>query len=137
MHEFALAEGVIHTAFKTAEKEGLKEITGIKIKVGQLQQIDMEIFEFALKEIIHTENLNLGKEKIKLEQEKAILKCRVCEHEWAFDEAIKKLNEDEAESIHFIPEIAHSYIRCPECKSSDFEVVRGNRVWIDSVEGKT
>ncbi|MCK4571832.1 hydrogenase maturation nickel metallochaperone HypA, partial [candidate division WOR-3 bacterium] len=52
MHEWALAEAVISTAIKVAEEEKFKEITEIKIKLGELQQIEIEIFEFALKEII-------------------------------------------------------------------------------------
>ncbi|MDH5187030.1 MAG: hydrogenase/urease maturation nickel metallochaperone HypA, partial [candidate division WOR-3 bacterium] len=50
MHEWSLAEAVVATAIRAAEKEGLKEIIEIKIKLGELQQIEKEIFEFALKE---------------------------------------------------------------------------------------
>jgi len=136
MHEWALAEAVISTALKVSKKENFKGITKIKIKMGELQQIDIEIFEFALKEIIQPQRPMLRKAKIELETERAILKCKVCGHKWAFGDAIKKLNEEESESIHFVPEIAHVYIRCPKCKSPDFEVVKGRGVWIDSIEGK-
>ena len=37
MHEWALAEAVIAAASQIAEKEGLKEVTEVKIKVGVLQ----------------------------------------------------------------------------------------------------
>ena len=37
MHEWVLAEGVISTALEVAEREGLSEITAIKIKMGELQ----------------------------------------------------------------------------------------------------
>ncbi|MDI6640831.1 MAG: hydrogenase nickel incorporation protein HypA [Elusimicrobiota bacterium] len=137
MHEFVLAEGIISTVVKTAEKEGLKEITKIKIKIGELQQIDIEMFEFALKKFIQPENPILKMAKIEFEKEKAILKCRACEHEWTFEDAIKKLNKDEVEALHLAPEEAHTYVRCSKCKSSNFEVLKGNRVWIDSIEGKT
>ena len=136
MHEWALAEAVISTALNVAKKEKLKEITKINIKMGELQQIDIEIFEFALKEIIQPQSPILIKAKIDLETERAILKCRVCGYEWAFDDVIKKLGEEESESIHFIPEIAHVYIRCPKCKSPDFEVIKGRGVLIDSIEGE-
>jgi hydrogenase nickel incorporation protein HypA/HybF len=133
MHEWALAEAVISTAMKAAEKERLREITEIKIKLGELQQIEIEIFEFALKEIIQPPLSR--KTNIAIETEKAILKCRVCGHEWGFGDAIKKLSEEASESIHFVPEIAHVYVRCPKCKSPDFDVVKGRGVWIDSISG--
>ncbi|MCW4052076.1 MAG: hydrogenase/urease maturation nickel metallochaperone HypA, partial [Candidatus Bathyarchaeota archaeon] len=48
MHEWALAEAVVSTSVRIAEEKGLKEIIELKIKIGELQQIDQEIFEFAL-----------------------------------------------------------------------------------------
>ncbi len=103
-------------------------ILEIKIKLGELQQIDVETFEFALKEIISLQESLMRGTEIKLETEKAILKCRVCGQEWAFGDAMKELSEEESESLHFVPEIAHVYVRCPKCKSPDFEVIRGRGV---------
>jgi len=51
MHEWALAEAVVSTTLKTAEEKGLKEIIELKIKIGELQQIDQEILEFALSQL--------------------------------------------------------------------------------------
>ncbi|TEU07589.1 hydrogenase nickel insertion protein HypA, partial [Candidatus Bathyarchaeota archaeon] len=51
MHEWALAEAVVSTTLKIAEEKGLKEIIELKIKIGELQQIDQEIFEFALSQL--------------------------------------------------------------------------------------
>ncbi|MBT9159727.1 MAG: hydrogenase nickel incorporation protein HypA [Dehalococcoidia bacterium] len=132
MHEWALAEGVISTALQVAEREGLNEITAIKIKMGELQQIDLEIFELALREISQSQ-LMVANARTELEREAAVLKCRVCGREWAFGDAL--LAEEERESIHFLPEIAHTYITCPECKSPDFQFVKGRGVWIDSIVG--
>lgn len=136
MHEWALAEAVVSTAIKVAKEQGLREITEIKIKLGQLQQIEKEIFEFALREVIQPQKSLLSKAKIEFQTEKAILKCRACEKKWMFADTIKKLSQAESESIHFIPETAQAYIRCPRCKSPDFEVVRGRGVWIDSISGQ-
>jgi len=47
----------------------------------------------------------------------------------------KELNEDASEAIHFIPEIAHTYIKCPKCRSPDFEVLQGRGVWLESIKG--
>jgi hydrogenase nickel incorporation protein HypA/HybF len=136
MHEWALAEAVISTALKVAEKEGLSEITKVLIKTGELQQMDMEVFEFALKEISQPQSKMLQKAEIVLETEPAVLKCRACDNQWSFGEALRDLSEEQAEAIHFIPEVAHVYIRCPVCDSPDFEFMQGRGVRIDYVEGE-
>jgi len=136
MHEWALAEAVVSTALKTSKKEGLKKITHLRIKIGELQQIDTEIFKFALKEVLLPQNPIIKGVRIELEKEECILKCKVCGTKWSFSEAVKRISAGECESIHFIPEVAHVYIRCPGCKSPDFEIAEGRGVWIDSIEGE-
>ncbi len=131
MHEWALAEAVVSTALKTVKDRDISEITILKIKIGELQQIELEIFEFALKEIMKNKEL-LENAEIKMEEESAVLKCNVCGHEWTF--AKDNLSFEESESIHFIPEIAHTYIRCPKCDSPDFDVLKGRGVELESIE---
>lgn len=130
MHEWALAEAVVSTTLKIAEEKGLKEIIELKIKIGELQQIDQEIFEFALSQL---RSPMLKNAKFSLETVNAELKCRVCNHKWKF--STKNLNEDVSEFIHFIPEIAHTYLKCPKCGSPDFEILTGRGVWLDSIKG--
>jgi hydrogenase nickel incorporation protein HypA/HybF len=48
----------------------------------------------------------------------------------------KKLNEDESEAIHFLPEVAFVHTRCPKCKSPDFEITKGRGVTITSIKGE-
>lgn len=136
MHEWALAEAVISTALKVSRKERFKEIVELKVKMGELQQIDLSVFEFAFKEIAKSQSSALKKVNIGIEIEKATLRCRVCGNLWAFNDITQELSKDESESIHFIPEMAHVYIRCPRCGSPDFEVIKGRGVWIESIEGE-
>lgn len=136
MHEWALAEAVISSIIKAAEEGGLGEIARIKIKIGELQQMDIEVFEFALREVSQSQRPIMSKAKLELETEEAILKCRACGHEWLFRDATKGLSEEQSEAIHFIPEVAHVYIRCPKCDSPDFEFAKGRGVWIESIEGE-
>jgi len=130
MHEWALAEAVISTTLKIAEEKGLKEIIELKIKIGELQQIDQEIFEFALSQL---RSPMLKNAKFNLETVKAELKCRVCNHKWKFN--TKNMDHDVSEFIHFVPEIAHTYVKCPKCGSLDFEILMGRGVWLDSIKG--
>ena len=136
MHEWALAEGVVSTALKEAEKGQLKKIARIKVKIGELQQIDNELFKSLLEDVLRVEDARVREAKLEYETEEAILKCRVCVHEWPFSDSKKELSEEDAELIHFIPEMAKVYLRCPQCKSPDFEVVKGRGVWVESIEGE-
>ncbi len=135
MHEWALAEAVIATVIAESRKNGLDSVTSIKIKIGELQRLEAEIFEFALNEIAKVEGASLlTNMKIELATEKAIFKCRVCGNEWTFDDT--RLDLEESEAIHFAPEVAHAYVRCPSCTSPDFEVVQGRGVLVDKIKGK-
>jgi hydrogenase nickel incorporation protein HypA/HybF len=130
MHEWALAEAVIAAASEIAEKEGLKEVTEVKIKVGELQQIELDVLEFALSQL---KPAKFKGAKFSVGVEKAKLKCRVCGYKWFFRK--EKLDESTAEAIHFVPEVAHAYIKCQKCGSPDFEVLEGRGVLLESIKG--
>jgi hydrogenase nickel incorporation protein HypA/HybF len=130
MHEWALAEAVITAAQQIAEKEKLKEIKEVTIKVGELQQIEQSILRFALSQLKPASFKNA---KFRITKAKTTLKCRVCENTWLFRK--NKLDEGTAEAIHFIPEVAHAYIKCPKCGSSDFEIAEGRGVWLENIKG--
>jgi len=131
MHEWALAEAVVSAASATVEKEGLEKVTAINIKLGELQQVDLEIFRFALSQLFSG---RLKDARVKLTKTRAKLKCRACGHQWSFSKA--GLDESAKEAIHFVPEVAHAFVRCPVCGSPDFEVDRGRGVWIESITGE-
>lgn len=130
MHEWALAEAVVASASEVAEKKHLKEVAEVRIKVGELQQIDSEIFEFALEQL---KTAKFKKAKFTVETAKATLRCRSCNNKWFFSK--EKLDPNMAEAIHFVPEIVHTYIKCTKCGSPDFEVVEGRGVWLESIRG--
>ena len=136
MHEWALAESILFAAVEAAEKEKIKKITKIKIAIGELQQIELDIFEFALKEIIKSQDEKLKQVKISIEKINSTLKCKNCDHSWKFSDMKKKLSEDEGEAIHFIPEVAFVHMRCPKCGSPDFEITTGRGVSITSITGE-
>ncbi|MEM1507633.1 MAG: hydrogenase nickel incorporation protein HypA [Candidatus Bathyarchaeia archaeon] len=130
MHEWALAEAIISTVTQFAEKEGLKEVSEVHLKVGELQQVDREILEFALKEI---KSGKLANTKFIIRVSRATFKCRVCGHKWFFRDI--KASDEIMESIHFIPEVAYAYVRCPKCGSPDFSLSGGRGVWVAGIRG--
>jgi hydrogenase nickel incorporation protein HypA/HybF len=136
MHEWALAESILTAAVEAAEKEGIKKLLEINIEIGKLQQIAMDAFEFALEEIICQQTEKLKGVKIHFKTQDAILMCNNCGNEWTFKEMKKRINEDEGEAIHFIPEVTFVHTRCPKCKSPDFIITKGRGVSISSIKGE-
>ena len=130
MHEWALAEAILASAKEIAEKEKLKEVTEVTIKVGELQQVEPSILRFALSQMKSEIFRNA---KFHILKAKSTLKCRVCGTTWQFNS--KKMDKETAEAIHFVPEVAHSYIKCPKCGSPDFEIVSGRGVWLENIKG--
>ena len=130
MHEWALAEAILASAKEIAEAEKLKEVSEVTVKVGQLQQVEPAILRFALAQM-KTEIFKNA--KFHILKAKTPLKCRVCSTTWQFN--LKKIDEATAEAIHFVPEVAHTYIKCPKCGSPDFEIVSGRGVWLENLKG--
>ena len=130
MHEWALAEGVVQTAARIAEEQGLDEIVEITIKIGELQQVEHEVLEFALD---HLRTPTMKDTRFTLEAIPGRLRCRACGEEWEFSP--REMDEEVSEAIHFVPEVAHVYVSCPECGSPDFEVTEGRGVVLASIRG--
>ena len=131
MHEWALAEALISTVIRVSKEEGLKRIFEIGVRIGELQDIDLEIFKFALMQL-RPDYLKDAEIKFKIIKTK--FKCRVCGHEWSPKK--DELDESIREAIHFIPEIAHAYLKCPRCGSIDFDVIEGRGIWLEYVKGR-
>ena len=130
MHEWALAEAVIIAAGKIAEKEKLREVREVTIKLGELQQVEEDILRFALSQL---KPANFKNTEFHITKARTTLRCRVCGNNWLFKR--NKLDENTAEAIHFVPEVAHSYIKCPKCGSPDFEIIEGRGIWLENIKG--
>jgi hydrogenase nickel incorporation protein HypA/HybF len=130
MHEWALAEAVIKAASEIAEKEKLMEVTEVNVKIGELQQVEREILQFALQQL---KPANFKQTKFKITKAKTQLKCRNCSNTWQLKK--QQLDPTIAEAIHFVPEVAHTYIKCPRCGSPDFEITQGRGIWLQNIKG--
>lgn len=133
MHEWSLAEAVLKSSVKEAKKRNLRKLLEVKIVLGELQGIEEEIVKFGL------DSLKKGTIAEEADfifiNEKVTFKCRNCQNRWTLKEA--NINKHTIkESIHFVPEVVHSFIRCPRCGSPDFEVVRGRGIYIKEITGE-
>lgn len=133
MHEWALAESVIKAAVEHASAEKLKKLKEAGVVFGELQAIDGEIFKFALGEL-RAQFPGAAACKFKIIKQPAAFRCKACAHEFPL-KGLKK-TKDEAEFIHFVPEMAHTFLKCPKCKSPDFEIARGRGVSISYIKGE-
>jgi hydrogenase nickel incorporation protein HypA/HybF len=130
MHEWALAEAVIKTAEEIAQQEKLKQVNEVTIKIGELQDVEREIFRFALAQL---KPPKFKEAKFRILTAKSTLKCKVCGNTWQFNK--KEMNKETVEAIHFVPEVAHTYMKCPKCGSPDFEISQGRGIWLESIKG--
>jgi len=132
MHEWALAESVIKSAVEHAAAEKFKKLKEAGVVFGELQAIDKEIFVFALEEL--RKQFPAARDcKFKIIKQPAAFRCKACSHKFLL-KGLKK-TRDEAEFIHFMPEMAHTFLKCPKCKSPDFEIVEGRGVTISYLKG--
>ena len=137
MHEWALAEAVLKSAAEIARKESISEVSEAVIRLGELQQIDRAVFAQGWETLRPPFGKLLAKSLLKIETEKAGFTCRACQRHWDLAAGQKKLGAEEAEAVHFIPEMAHAFLRCPACGSPDFSVDKGRGVWLVSVSGRS
>ena len=130
MHEWALAESIIAAALKIAAKEELKEIREVVVKIGELQQVEEDILSFAFEQLKKDLFRNT---KFQIIKSMTKLKCHACGEEWTYKK--ENLEENTVESIHFVPEVAHAFVKCPNCNSPDFKIIEGRGIWLEEIRG--
>jgi hydrogenase nickel incorporation protein HypA/HybF len=131
MHEWALAEAVVATVEKIRRENDGRPVLSVRLRFGELQNVDLEAFRAGLSSAL--QGLPYEAEAFQFLEEPAGLRCRACGRLWPLA-GTPGLGELEREAIHFLPESAHAYLRCPDCGSPDFEVAAGRGVSIEAVE---
>jgi hydrogenase nickel incorporation protein HypA/HybF len=131
MHEWALAEAVIATVEKIRRENGGRALRSVRLRLGELQNVDLQAFRAGLEAGLS--GLPYGPESFLFLSEPASFRCRACGHAWPLSDS-PGIGEEEREAIHFLPESAHAYLRCPGCGSPDFQLAAGRGVWIEAVE---
>lgn len=119
-------------AVEHAGAEKLKRLKEAGVVFGELQAIDKEIFIFALEEL-RKRFPAAASCKFRIIKQPAAFRCKACAHEFLLKNL--KKTRDEAEFIHFVPEMAHTFLKCPRCKSPDFEISAGRGVSISYIKG--
>ncbi|MGA9596453.1 MAG: hydrogenase nickel incorporation protein HypA [Acidimicrobiia bacterium] len=135
MHELALADSVVKAALQAADDAGMTHIDRIIVKVGELQQIERELFEFSLTNVMPLQDPRLTDAEFVVTEERVRFRCRSCGHDYGRDDVAIDGEGDEGEAIHFIPELSHAFARCPQCGSPDFDITQGRGITLQRLEG--
>ncbi len=131
MHEWALAEAVVATVEKIRQENGGGRVLAVRVRIGELQKISPEAFQEGLRASL--EGRPYGAEVFAFLDDPAVFRCRLCAREWPLA-GVPELGEEEREAVHFLPEAAHVYLRCPGCGSPDFDLAAGRGVTIEAVD---
>lgn len=111
MHELAITENVLEMAIGEAKRHGAKKVALIRLRVGEMTQVDPTCVEFYLGLIAK----GTIAEGVKLEAERVPLlaRCRACGSEFA---------------------VAAYDFACPRCGHKDTEIISGRELYVDSIE---
>jgi hydrogenase nickel insertion protein HypA len=137
MHELALADSVLKAALTAADEAGMDRIDRIVVKVGELQQIKRELFEFSLTTVLPAKDARLSGAQFDVSEEPVRFECRSCGTGYGRDEAGIDGDGDQGEAVHFIPELSHAFARCPSCGSPDFDIRAGRGIMLERIEGSS
>ncbi|MEA2023803.1 MAG: hydrogenase/urease maturation nickel metallochaperone HypA [Actinomycetota bacterium] len=135
MHELALADSVVKAALNVADDAGMDRIERIVVRVGELQQIKRDLFEFSLTTVLPSKDARLAGVRFDVSEELVRFQCRACDTEYGRDEAGIDGDGDQGEAVHFIPELSHAFARCPSCGSPDFDIQAGRGITLVRIEG--
>jgi hydrogenase nickel incorporation protein HypA/HybF len=111
MHELAIAESIVNTVLKEAEKRAFPKVISVAVRIGALTDIVPDALQFGFETIII--DTPLAGAALKIESIPIKGKCRACQNEFEVDEYI------------FV---------CPGCFSGDIEVTRGQELEIAYIE---
>jgi hydrogenase nickel incorporation protein HypA/HybF len=113
MHELSIAQNIVEIVKQSVPLDELKEVTTIKLKIGEISGIVSDSLEFGFQAI--TSGTELEKAKLNIEKIPFVFKCNSCNSESTNDLGVTV---------------------CPECESTDTKIVSGLEMQIVEVELK-
>jgi len=140
LHEWSLADAAVRSLLSLGEERGFKRFIEVEISMGEIMEIDKEVFKEAF--LFLSKGTILENANIIFSEEKASFRCNACGNRWDMEEAERIIEREvgieeeggEVESpLHFMPELACSLMRCPRCGSRDISVESGRDLSIKRV----
>lgn len=137
MHELALADAVVKAAIRAADDQKLDSLDRVVVRVGELQQIDDALLQYALVEVVPATDARLAETVFEIESEPVEFACRRCGTHFGRTALEEVGNIEALEAIHLVPELAHTFVRCPQCASPDFDLTAGRGVTLVEIGGRS
>jgi hydrogenase nickel incorporation protein HypA/HybF len=110
MHELAIAEGLVRTALAALKDAPPKsKVTELAVEVGELSTVVPELLKSSFD--IAAEGSRLAGAKLKIKKVALVFACRGCGRKFGT-----------------------GHTACPECRSTDVEIVAGREVRLLSLE---
>ena len=113
MHEGSIVKSLFDIASKIKEDEKLIEIQTVKVVIGKFHQIVDEVFLMYF-DLMKKEYKGFENAELIMEEKDVIVKCKKCNETFTIEDPI------------FI---------CPKCESFDTEIIQGNELHIETMEG--
>lgn len=135
MHEWALVDSVVKAAEAVAQERSLKTVDEIVLVLGELQSIDRQAVDTIFSELKARAAEPVRAARLVVEIEPTVFKCRACGKTFA-EKDCGELDPTEKEAVHFLPEAARVYIKCPACKSPDFKLEKGRGIYVREIRGE-
>lgn len=135
MHEWALVDAIVKCAANSARENGFKKVDEVVIVLGDLQNADEDCCRDIFNELKPDLGPLMANSAPVFERERTEFKCRACGAVIKYGDR-DKLPHEEAEAIHFVPETAGIYIKCPACGGPDLEITAGRGVYIRELRGE-
>jgi hydrogenase nickel incorporation protein HypA/HybF len=111
MHELSVTEGILGLALEHAKAAGAVKVTSINLVIGRLSSIVDDSVQFYWDTI--SEGSICEGARLVFDRVPAALKCQDCQTEY---------------------EIAQELAPCPNCKSYNIVIVKGEEFYLDSIE---
>ncbi len=113
MHEWTIADNLVRLVGEAARKEGLAEVSRVYLRVGLLRQVIPQTLKTAFARLIG--ETEFAGAELKIEEVPLAVKCRGCGSEKAGDDLA---------------------FTCGGCGSTDLEIISGDELLLDSMEGE-
>ena len=111
MHELAIAQNILEIVRQSVPEEQAPDVKWVRIRVGQLSGVIPDSLEFCFSAIVgETDMPGAG---LAIEEVPPVSRCKKCGHRF------------QIEDMAFV---------CPECKSTDLELIAGRELQVVEIE---
>jgi len=122
LHELTIVRNLLRIVEEKARVYGVKQITGIRLVVGELNLVVPETLNFCF-EVASLGTVAQGA-KLEIKEVPLEFKCNNCGHHFPLSSREKISSREESER------------GCPRCHGQELEIRAGRELYLESMEGE-